>query len=51
MLFRKELVAMTEQNYKKHRRTVPMFHVVLFALLALTLIGSFVNLFQSLGGH
>lgn len=42
---------MTEQNYKNHRRTVPMFHVVLLALLALTLIGSFVNLFQSLGDH
>jgi hypothetical protein len=51
MLFRKELVPMTEQNYKNHRRTVPMFHVVLLALLALTLIGSFVNLFQSLGDH
>ena len=51
MLFRKELVPMTEQNYKNHRQTVPMFHVVLFALLALTLIGSFVNLFQSLGDH
>ena len=42
---------MTEQNYKNHRRTVPMFHIVLFALLALTLIGSLVNLFQSLGDH
>ena len=42
---------MTEQNYQNHRQTVPMFHVVLFALLALTLIGSFVNLFQSLGDH
>ena len=42
---------MTEQNYKNHRQTVPMFHVVLFALLALTLIGSFVNLFQSLGDY
>ena len=42
---------MTEQNYKNHRQTVPMFHIVLFALLALTLIGSFVNLFQSLGDH
>jgi hypothetical protein len=51
MLFRKELVPMTEQNYKNHRQTVPMFHIVLFALLALTLIGSFVNLFQSLGDH
>ena len=42
---------MTEQNYKNHRQTVPMFHIVLFALLALTLIGSLVNLFQSLGDH
>ena len=51
MLFRMELVPMTEQSYKNHRQTVPMFHVVLFALLALTLIGSFVNLSQSLGDH
>jgi hypothetical protein len=42
---------MSEQNYANHRRFVPMFHGVLFWLLALTLIGSLVNLYQSLGNH
>jgi hypothetical protein len=42
---------MTTQNYANHRQTVPMFHYVLLGLLALTLIGSLVNLFESLGDH
>ena len=42
---------MMEQTYKNHRRVVPMYHIVLFALLAATLIGSLVNLFQSVGDH
>ncbi|MBZ5579872.1 MAG: DUF6526 family protein [Acidobacteriia bacterium] len=42
---------MTEQNYKNHRRIVPMFHGVLFGIIILTLVGSFVNLFQSFGDH
>ncbi len=42
---------MTEQNYKNHRRFVPMFHIVLALLLLLTLVGSLVNLFQSFGDH
>ena len=42
---------MTEQNYKNHRRIVPMFHGVLFGILIVTLVGSFVNLFQSFGDH
>jgi hypothetical protein len=42
---------MAEQNYANHRRFVPMFHGVLFWLLVLTLIGSLVNLYQSLGNH
>ena len=42
---------MEAQNYAHHRRFVPMFHGVLFGLLVLTLIGSFVNLFRSLGDH
>jgi hypothetical protein len=42
---------MQEQNYAKHAKFVPMFHFVLFALIAASLIGSFVNLWQSLGDH
>lgn len=42
---------MTEQNYKNHRRMVPMFHGVLFGLIVVTLVGSFVNLYQSFGDH
>jgi len=39
------------QNYANHRRYVPMFHIVLFGLILLTIAGSFVNLFESLGDH
>ena len=42
---------MTEQNYANHRRYVPMFHIVLFGIIVLTLIGSLVNLYRSLGDH
>ena len=42
---------MEAQNYANHRRVVPMFHGVLFALLVLTLIGSAVNLYESWGDH
>src|SRR5512142_2912390 len=42
---------MTTQNYANHRRFVPLFHGVLFGILVLTLIGSLVNLYQSLGDH
>jgi hypothetical protein len=42
---------MERQNYTNHRQFVPMFHGVLFGILALTLIGSVVNLFQSFGDH
>jgi hypothetical protein len=42
---------MEPQNYANHRRNVPLFHVVLFGALVLTLIGSLVNLFQSIGDH
>ncbi len=40
-----------KQNYANHRRHVLMYHAVLFPLLALTLIGSLVNLYKSLGDH
>jgi hypothetical protein len=42
---------MQEQNYANHRRWVPAYHVVLFGILALTLIGSLVNLYKSWGSH
>jgi hypothetical protein len=42
---------MTEQNYANHKKLVPMFHGVTFSLLALTLIGSLVNLWKSFGDH
>ncbi len=42
---------MPTQDYASHRRLVPMFHGVLFGLLLLTLIGSVVNLYKSLGDH
>jgi len=42
---------MEQQNYSNHRQIVPLFHYVLFGLIALTLIGSLVNLYQSIGDH
>lgn len=42
---------MATQNYANHRQYVPMFHAVLFGIVVLTLIGSVVNLVESLGDH
>ena len=42
---------MEAQSYANHRRIVPLFHQVLFGLIVLTLIGSLVNLYQSIGDH
>jgi hypothetical protein len=42
---------MTTQTYANHRRYVLMYHGVLFGLLVVTLIGSLVNLYESLGDH
>lgn len=42
---------METQNYANHRRFVPLFHFVLLPVLVLTLIGSLVNLYESLGDH
>jgi hypothetical protein len=42
---------MEPQSYAHHRRYVFLFHVVLFFMLVVTVIGSFVNLFSSLGEH
>ncbi len=35
------------QNFSNHHRWVPMYHYVLFFLVTVTLIGSFVNLWES----
>jgi hypothetical protein len=42
---------MEAQNYSNHKQYVFMFHVVLFFLLVVTVIGSLVNLFESIGDH
>jgi len=42
---------MQEQSYAKHAMFVPMFHMVLSGIIILTFIGSFVNLWQSIGDH
>ena len=42
---------MQEQNYAKHAKFVPMFHLVLGLIILASLVGSFVNLWQSLGDH
>ena len=42
---------MQEQNYSNHAQIVPLFHYVLGPVIVLTLIGSVVNLYQSIGDH
>src|SRR5215471_13937251 len=42
---------MATQNYSNHRQFVPMYHAVLLGMIVLTLIGSLVNLYESLGDH
>ncbi len=42
---------MAPQNYANHAQTVPLFHRGLSLIILLTLIGSVVNLVQSLGDH
>ncbi|MCC6588488.1 MAG: hypothetical protein IT168_17470 [Bryobacterales bacterium] len=41
----------TQQSYKNHAQYVFAFHVVLFGIVLLTLIGAGVNLYQSWGDH
>ncbi len=42
---------MENQNYKSHRRLVPMYHYFLFSLITVVLIGSIINLVKSIGDH
>jgi hypothetical protein len=42
---------MATQNYSNHTQFVPPFHFFLIPVLALTLIGSVVNLYESWGDH
>ena len=42
---------MPEQNYAHHAKIVPLFHRVLFGIIAASFIGSCVNLYQSAGDH
>ncbi len=42
---------MTEQNYENHVRNVFGYHVVLFAITVLSLIGAIVNVVKSVGDH
>ena len=42
---------MSEQNAANHTKLVTPFHKVLLPLLLLIWIGSFVNLYQSMGDH
>jgi hypothetical protein len=42
---------MTTQNYANHAKYVTGYHIVLLLILVLTLIGSAVNLYHSIGDH
>jgi hypothetical protein len=42
---------MKAQNYANHRRFVPLYHGVLSLLLLAAFVGSFVNLYLSIGEH
>ena len=42
---------METQSYANHRQTVPLFHFILVPVLLLTVIGSLVNLYSSMGDH
>lgn len=42
---------METQSYANHRQFVPLYHGVLFLVLVLTLAGSVVNLYKSVGDH
>ena len=45
------MAQLPEQSYEKHTKWVPAFHQVQMPLLLATMIGSLVNLYQSIGDH
>lgn len=42
---------MASQNYSNHGRYVPVYHFLLSGLIMVTLIGSIINLVNSMGDH
>jgi len=38
---------MEEQNYKNHRRLIPIWHYLIYMALFALIIGSFINLYQA----
>jgi hypothetical protein len=40
-----------EQSYARHAKVVPLFHVVLFAVILVAFIGSLVNLYRRFTGN
>jgi Family of unknown function (DUF6526) len=42
---------MSTQNYANHAKYVTGYHIILFLILVLTLIGSVVNLYHSIDDH
>ena len=42
---------MPTQTYNNHRQFVPVFHAFLLPVLALTVVGAAVNLYESWGNH
>ncbi len=44
-------MAEPQQSFEKHTKLVPAYHFVLFFLVVVTLVGSFVNLYLSFDDH
>lgn len=44
-------ILMEEQSYARHAKFVPAYHYFAVPVLVLCLVGSLVNLYQSLGDH
>jgi hypothetical protein len=42
---------MPQQSYSSHAKIVPLYHYALGSLILLVLVGSLVNLYESLGDH
>jgi len=40
-----------EQSYAKHAKVVPLYHLVLFAVIVVAFIGSLVNLYRRFAGN